>query len=79
MSSLCSDRVHFVFSLLVSSSGYSLSYGGVRDRVCGLNIAQGPAGELSPRASPGFGKRVIDQLDQLREHTVLPDFDFDAR
>ena len=39
----------------------------------------GPAGELSPRASPGFGKRVIDQLDQLREHTVLTDVDFDAR
>ena len=65
----------FVFTFLGSSSGYSVSYSGVCDRVCGL--AMGPAGELSPRASPGFGNRVIDQLDQ-QEHTVLPDFELDA-
>ena len=72
-----SRRLPSVFSLLFASSGYSVTYSGVRDRVCGL--ALGLAGELSPRASPGFGKRVIDQLDRLREHTVLSDFDFDAR
>ena len=56
---------------------FVFSYGGVRDRVHGL--AMDPAGGLSPRASPGFRKRVIDQFDQLRECTVLPDFEVDAR
>ena len=69
--------MHFVFSLLVSSSGYSVSYSGVHDRVYALALS--PAGELSPRASPGFEKQAIDQLDQLREHTVPPGFNFDAR
>ena len=69
--------MYFVFSLSVSSSGYLGSYSGVLDRVCGLAV--GPAGELSPRASPGIGKRVIDQLNQLREHTVLPEFRLFAR
>ena len=39
----------------------------------------GPAGELSPRASPGFVVCVTELLDQLRKTRVLPDFDFDAR
>ena len=39
----------------------------------------GPAGELSPRVSPGFAVCVTDELDQLRETRVLPDFDSDAR
>ena len=37
-----------------------------------------PPCELSPRAIPGFGERVIDQFDQLREYVVLLDFDFKA-
>ena len=37
-----------------------------------------PASELSPRAIPGFGVRVTDQLDQLRKKIVLLDFYFDA-
>ena len=40
--------------------------------------SHGPSGELSPRASPGFGVRVADQVDQFRQKTVLPDFAFDA-
>ena len=59
--------MHFVLRLLLATSGYSVSFSSVRDRVCGL--AMGPAGEPSPRTSPGFGKRVINQLDQLREHS----------
>ena len=39
-SSLCRDILHFVFSLLVSSFAYSVSYSGVRDSMCGL--AMGP-------------------------------------
>ena len=41
----------------------------------GLAIGRGRADGC---ASLGYGKRVIGQIDQLREHVVLPDFDFDA-
>ena len=68
--------MHFVVTLLFSTFGHLVSYNGVRDRVCGLAMA--PAGEPSPRASLGFGKRVIDQPDHLREHPILPNIDFDA-
>ena len=38
----------------------------------------GPGDGLSPCAGPGYGKRVIGQIDQLREYVVLPEFGLNA-
>ena len=68
--------MHFVCSLLVSSSGDSASYSGVRDLVCGL--AMGPPASCRLALVRDLGNAWLISSISC-ENTILPDSDFDAR